>query len=461
MSEKQRTIKEKVTITGVGLHTGKDCTVSFLPAPENHGFVFKRVDLEGKPTIAALLKNVIDTSRGSKLEENGAQVGTIEHVLAALRGLEIDNALIEIDSCEAPILDGSSRIYVDELLKIGTQEQEAEREYIELKEPLKFTDEEKNVDYLVVPDDKFSLNVQIDYNSSVLLHQFATLDNISDFKNEIANCRTFVFLHELELLLEHNLIKGGDLSNAIVIVDKETTQEELDRIAKVFNQDSVEVVNQGILNNIELQYDNEPARHKLLDLIGDLTLMGKPLKAKVFASKPGHASNVKLGKEILKLVQKAEKVPFVNFDAEPVMDINDIKKILPHRPPFLLVDKIYSIEKDTVIGIKNVSMNEPFFVGHFPEEPVMPGVLIIEAMAQTGGILVLHNVDEPEKYSTYFAKIDKVKFKQKVVPGDTLVFKLQFTGPGRRGLYTMKAEAFVGNKLVTEGEFMAQIVKNK
>jgi len=460
MSEKQKTIQNEFSINGVGLHTGENCNIKFLPAEANFGIKFQRIDLPEKPIIEASISNINGTSRGSRLYKDNVAIGTVEHVLAAITGLGIDNLLMQIDASEVPILDGSSKVFIDNLLESGIVEQDAEKEYIEINETFKFVDEEKNAEYLIIPDDKYSLNVNIDYDSTILTHQYAELSDIYNFKDEIANCRTFVFLHELELLLNNNLIKGGDLSNAIVIVDKEISQDELDRIAKIFNKESVKVKKQGILNNLDLTYDNEPARHKLLDLIGDLALLGKHIKAKIIATRPGHSSNIKLGKEIQKRYNKTKDIPNI-IGKEPLYDINQIKKMLPHRPPFLLVDKIYEMGDDWIVGIKNVSMNEPFFVGHFPDEPVMPGVLIIEAMAQTGGILVLSSVEDPENYSTYFAKIDKVKFKQKVVPGDTLVFKLRYLSPIRRGLATMEAKAYVNGKLVTEGEFMAQIIKTK
>ncbi len=460
MSEKQKTIKNEFSINGVGLHTGENCTIKFLPAEKNFGIKFQRIDLPEQPIIEASISNINGTSRGSRIFKNNVAIGTVEHVLAAITGLSIDNLLIQIDATEVPILDGSSKIFIEKLINAEIIEQDAEKQYIEITEPLKFVDEEKNAEYIIIPDDKYSVTVNINYNSAILNHQYAELTDITKFKDEIANCRTFVFLHELELLLNNNLIKGGDLSNAIVIVDKEVSQKELDRIAKIFNKESVKIKKQGILNNLDLTYDNEPARHKLLDLVGDLALLGKQIKGKVIATRPGHSSNIKLGKQIQKIYNKTKDIPNIT-NKKPLYDINDIKRMLPHRPPFLLVDKIYEMGDDWIVGIKNVSMNEPFFVGHFPNEPVMPGVLIIEAMAQTGGILVLSSVNDPENYSTYFAKIDKVKFKQKVVPVDTLIFKLRYLSPIRRGLATMEAKAYVNGKLVTEGEFMAQIIKTK
>lgn len=461
MLNKQKTIKNTFSISGVGLHTGENCIIKFLPAEPNFGIKFQRIDLPDEPIIEASISNINGTSRGSRLFKNNVAIGTVEHVLAAIIGLDIDNILIQINATEVPILDGSSNTFIKELKKAEIIEQEAIKEYIEITEPFKYIDEEKNAEYIIIPDNKYSLTVNINYDSAILHHQYAELTDIKNFQDEIASCRTFVFLHELELLLNNNLIKGGDLSNAIVIVDREFSQEELDRIAKVFNKETVKVVNNGILNNLDLTYDNEPARHKLLDLVGDLALLGKQIKGKIIATRPGHSSNIKLGKEINKIYNKNKDIPKIDFSQTPLYNINAIKKLLPHRPPFLLVDKIYEMGEDWIVGIKNVTMNEPFFVGHFPDEPIMPGVLILEAMAQTGGILVLSSVKDPENYSTYFAKIDKVKFKQKVVPGDTLVFKLKYISPLRRGLATMKAKAYVNGKLVTEGEFMAQIIKTK
>ena len=377
MSEKQKTIQNEFSITGVGLHTGENCIIKFLPAEPNYGIKFQRIDLDEKPVIEANIANINGTSRGSRLFKNNVAIGTVEHVLAAITGLGIDNLLMQINATEVPILDGSSKVFIDELIKAGIVEQDAEKEYIKITEPLKFTDEEKNAEYIVIPDDKYSVTVNINYDSAILNHQYAELSDINKFKDEIANCRTFVFLHELEVLLNNNLIKGGDLSNAIVIVDKEVSQEELDRIAKVFNKESVKVKKQGILNNLDLTYDNEPARHKLLDLVGDLALLGKQIKGKIIATRPGHSSNIKLGKEIQKIYNKTKDIPQIS-NKEPLYDINDIKKMLPHRPPFLLVDKVYEMGEDWIVGIKNVSMNEPFFVGHFPNEPVMPGVLILK-----------------------------------------------------------------------------------
>lgn len=455
---KQKTLTNPFVIAGKGLHTGVDVTMTFLPAPENHGFKFKRVDLENAPVIDADVDLVIDTSRGTLLEKNGARIGTIEHALAALTGMDLDNVLIEVNNEEAPIMDGSSRFFVEAIEKAGITEQEAEREYFEIKEKIEIYDEKSGAHIIALPDDDYRLNVMISFKSRVLNNQFATLDSISDFKNEIAYCRTFVFLHELEYLLNNNLIKGGDLKSAIVIIDKEVTQKELNRLADLFHHNRVTVKPQGILNNLDLHFDNECARHKLLDVIGDLVLCGKRIKGRIIASKPGHRPNTIFAKALKNAWKEMQSVaPEYNPDATPVLDTIQIKEYLPHRYPFLLVDKIISMNSKEVVGVKNVTHNEPFFQGHFPNEPVMPGVLLIEAMAQTGGLLVLYKLKE--KFSTYFIRVDNVKFRRKVVPGDTLIFKVSLSSPIRRGIATMKGVTYVGSKIVAEGEFMAQIVK--
>jgi UDP-3-O-[3-hydroxymyristoyl] N-acetylglucosamine deacetylase / 3-hydroxyacyl-[acyl-carrier-protein] dehydratase len=462
MIEKQTTLSAEIEIQGIGLHTGVNVRMKFKPAPANHGYIFKRIDLENQPEIPALADYVIDTSRGTTLSHNGATVATVEHALAALVGLEIDNALIEMDSEETPILDGSSRFYVEALSRIGKIELEAEREYFELDEVITFRDEDRQTEITIIPDEKRRYNVMIDYNTKVLGTQNAELNDLNKFQDEIANCRTFVFLHELEYLLDHNLIKGGDLSNAIVFVNKVVGQEELDRLAKLFNKPTVEVLQRGILNNVNLYWNNEPARHKLLDIIGDMALVGKPVRGRVIALRPGHSANVAFSKLIRKKMKQLEsKPPKFDINAEPQFDIQAIKKMLPHRYPFLLVDKVMKVTKDSVIGIKNVTMNESFFVGHFPDEPVMPAVLQIEAMAQSGGILALSQVPDPENYATYFLKIDNVKLRQKVVPGDTLVFDLKLLSPIRRGLCNMAGKAWVGDTIVMEAEMLAQIAKKK
>jgi len=458
MVEKQKTLANSFKIEGKGLHTGVDVTMNFLPAPVNHGFKFKRVDIENQPIIDANVDLVIDTSRGTLLENDGARIGTIEHTLAALIGMNLDNVLIEVNNEEAPIIDGSSKYFVEAIEKAGIIDQDAEREYFEVKEKIYFKDEKSGAEIIALPDDDYRINVMISFKSRVLNNQYATLDSISQFKDEIAKCRTFVFLHELEFLLNHNLIKGGDLDNAIVIIDNEVDQKELNRLADLFNHDRVEVKPQGILNNLELHFDNECARHKLLDVIGDLALCGKHIKGRIIASKPGHGPNTLFAKELKKVIKKLEvSVPEYDPNKPPLMDVNRIKELLPHRYPFLLVDKIISLTDREIVGIKSVTVNEPFFQGHFPEEPVMPAVLQIEAMAQTGGLLVLSQ--QEGKFSTYFIRIDNVKFRKKVVPGDTLIFKLTLNSPIRRGIANMKGVTYVGNKVVSEGEFMAQIVK--
>ncbi|MCD6068870.1 MAG: UDP-3-0-acyl N-acetylglucosamine deacetylase [Bacteroidetes bacterium] len=461
---KQRTIKNPVSLTGVGLHTGKKVTIIFNPAPEHHWFKFQRTDLEGQPIIEADADLVVDTSRGTTLEKNGARVHTTEHVLAALMGLEIDNCLIQIDGPEMPIMDGSSIKFIEALEAAEIIEQEAEREYFELKENLTYEDPIKKVEMLAVAQETFRCTVMVDYNSEVLGTQHASMYQIGEFKEEISRCRTFVFLHELEALLEHNLIKGGDLDNAIVLVDREISKEKLDHLKKVFNKEDIEVKEKGVLNTIKLQYYNEPARHKLLDIVGDLALVGKPMKIHVLAARPGHAGNVAFAKKLKEVIKKESSdkfLPKIDMTAPPVYNINDIMKILPHRQPMLLIDKIMDISLEHIIGVKNVTLNEEFFKGHFPEAPVMPGVMLIEAMAQCGGVLVLKTVPDPENYLTFFIKIDGVKFRQQVIPGDTVVFSLKLITPIRRGICHMRGVAYVNNKPVMEGEMMAQIVKVK
>lgn len=463
MSQNQKTIRKAVSLKGKGLHTGYDVEITFRPAPVDHGYKFQRIDLEGKPIISASVDNVTDTSRGTTLVENGVEIHTIEHVLASLVGLELDNVLMEFSGPEAPILDGSAKMYVEALKKAGIQEQDAEKNYFIIKERIVFRDEENDIEIVAYPDDHFSVDVMVDYNSKVLGHQYASYHPTHDFEKEIAPSRTFVFFHELEMLLKHNLIKGGDLQNAIVIMENEVSQEELDRMADLFNKPHVKV-KEGILNNVDLRFSNEPARHKLLDVLGDLSLIGQPVLGKIVASRPGHYANTQFAKIIKEAIKKElSRVAIPTYDPtkEPLYDINQIKKLLPHRYPFLLVDKIIEMDEKSVIGIKNVTLNENFFMGHFPAEPIMPGVLQVEAMAQVGGILALNQVKDPGNYQTLFLKIDKVKFKRKVIPGDTIIFRLELLTPIRRGLVHMFGQAFVGNELVMEGELMAQVSKIK
>jgi UDP-3-O-[3-hydroxymyristoyl] N-acetylglucosamine deacetylase/3-hydroxyacyl-[acyl-carrier-protein] dehydratase len=464
MSEKQRTLAGEVSLTGKGLHSGIGVTITFKPAPPNHGYKFCRTDLPGKPVIEALAEYVTDTSRGTTIVQNNASVATIEHVLAALHGSRIDNALIDLNGPEAPIMGGASKVFTEAIKNTGFVEQKEDRNYFVVKQKIAYSDEEHGVDLIIYPDDHLSINVLIDYNSRILGNQYAILDTIDDFEEEISGSRTFVFFHELEPLHKLGLIKGGDLDNAVVILEKEVDQSEIDRISKLFNRPGINKHTAGILNNTELRHPNEPARHKLLDLLGDLALVGQPLKGKVVATRPGHYANTRLARLIRQEIKKAQSkinIPVYDPSIPPVYSLEDIKKRLPHRHPFLLVDKIISLDENSVVGIKNVTYDEPFFQGHFPDEPVMPGVLLVEALAQSGGLLVLSMVDEPERYSTYFLKIDKLKFKHKVVPGDTLILKMELIEPLRRGIVSMYGQAFVGNHLVVEGELVAQVIKNK
>ena len=463
MSTLQTTLQKSAELQGVGLHTGKNVIMRFLPSAENTGFVFRRIDLEGKPEIEALAVNVTATERGTTISRGIAAVHTVEHVLAALVGCEIDNCIIELDGPEPPIMDGSAHEFVQAILSAGKKEQLSSRDYLIIKEITHYYDPEKDVEIIAMPHDSYSVTVMVDYGTKVLGSQNATMANISDFIPNFSKARTFSFLHELEYLLDNGLIKGGDLNNAIVYVDKEPKPDTLERLKAIFKKEDVSIRPNGILDNLELHYSNEAARHKLLDVIGDLALIGKPIKGRIIATKPGHKGNAEFAKMLLERLRKEGRVgaPVYNPEAEPAMDVNAIMSVLPHRPPFLFVDKIMELSETHVVGMKNVTMNEAFFVGHFPGSPVMPGVLQVEAMAQVGGILALSLVPDPENYLTFFLKIDGVKFKQKVVPGDTLVFDLRMLAPMRRGIISMKGQAFVGKKLVCEAELMAQISKYK
>ena len=460
--QKQKTLAASFSLKGKGLHTGLDIEITFNPAPENHGYKIKRTDLEGQPVIDALAEHVVATQRGTVLKKNDVQVSTIEHAMAALYALEIDNCLIEVNAPEFPILDGSARYFVEGIQKVGSVEQNAPRDYYIVKHKIEVKDEESGASLIILPDEKFSVNVLISFDSPVLNNQFASMNDLSEFPSELAASRTFVFVREIEMLLNNNLIKGGDLDNAIVIYDQKLPQESLDKLADMMNVPHLNLKELGYINHEPLVFDNEPARHKLLDVIGDIALIGKPIRGRIIATHPGHKINNQFARMIRKDIKQNEvQAPVYDPNREPVMDINRIRELLPHRYPFLLVDKIIEIGGNYIVGVKNITANEPFFQGHFPQEPVMPGVLQVEAMAQTGGLLVLNSVDEPERYSTYFMKIDGVKFRHKVVPGDTLIFRLELLAPIRRGISTMKGYVFVGDTLVSEAEFMAQIVKNK
>ena len=468
MEKLQTTLRASFSISGVGLHTGQTVNMTFVPAEEDHGYKFQRVDIEGQPIIEADCDLVTDISRGTTLEKDGVKVSTVEHVLAALVGMEVDNVLIQLDASETPIMDGSSKFIVDHILETGTVEQKKVREYYEIPQNFTYVEEDRGVEMIAMPLDDYRLTVMIDYNSPVLGSQHASISELKEFPKEIASCRTFCFLHELEMLVENNLIKGGDLNNAIVVVDRVVEEEELEQLAKLFNRPKVEVKKEGILNNVELRFQNEPARHKLLDLIGDLALIGTPIKAQIIAARPGHAANVEFAKKIKRAIQeekkrakKMDRIPVYDPNKPPIFSYPELEKILPHKFPFLLVDKILSLDTNEVIAVKNITGDQHFFQGHFPGEPLMPGVLQLEAMAQAGGVLVLHDKENPDKWSTYFVKIESAKFKGKVVPGDSLLIRMELTRPIRRGLCLMHGEAYVGDRMVCEADMMAQIIENK
>ena len=460
---KQNTLGTAVSLVGVGLHTGKEVTLTFKPAPPDHGFTFVRIDLEGNPVIEADANFVVNTRRGTNLEKRGVKIQTSEHVLAALVGMNVDNCIIELNASEPPIMDGSSRYFVEAIEKAGVVPQDANREEYIVKEVISHVDEETGSEIIVMPSEEYEVTTMVDFGTKVLGTQNASLKHISDFKTEIANARTFSFLHEIETLLENGLIKGGDLNNAIVYVDKELSPKTMGKLREAFGKEKISVKPNGILDNLTLHHPNEAARHKLLDVMGDLALVGTRIRGKVIANKPGHHVNTQFAKKLSKIIkiEKRNKIPKYDITKTPVKDVNQIMAMLPHRPPFLLVDKIMELSGNHVVGLKNVTMNEPFFVGHFPGAPVMPGVLIVEAMAQTGGILALSTVPDPENYLTFFMKINNVKFKQQVTPGDTLIFELELMSPIRRGIVHMKGNAYANDKLVTEAELMAQMVKTK
>lgn len=458
----QLTLKAPFTVKGKGLHSGLEITATFKPAPENHGYKFQRVDLDEQPVIDALAENVVDTTRGTVLGKKEVRISTVEHALAALYSAGIDNCLIEVNAPEMPILDGSASVYVEEIEKVGIEEQKEDKDFYIIKQKTSFRDEETGSTITIYPDDSFNVEVMVEYNSPIIPNQFAILDDLAEFKTEIASARTFVFVREIEQLLSHGLIKGGDLDNAIVIYDQMTEQENINKLCDLIGKPHITLDKLGYINEAPLKWDNEPARHKLMDVIGDLALIGRPLKGRVVAVKPGHTVNNKFTRMLRKEVKHTEiQAPIYNPNKEPLIDINGIRALLPHRYPFLMIDKIIEMDKKHIVAVKNVTTNEPFFQGHFPQEPVMPGVLIVEAMAQAAGVLVLNTVEEPERYSTYFMKIDNVKFRQKVVPGNTLLLNASLMTEIRRGCAVVKGYAFVGEKIVTEAEFMAQIIKNK
>src|SRR5574344_2310536 len=459
---KQKTLKESFSLSGIGLHTGKNVTVVFNPAPDNFGYKIERTDIEGHPRIEAIADNVAETTRGTVVEENGVRVSTIEHGMAALYASGIDNCLVQVDGPEFPILDGSAKYFVEGIEKVGVVEQNAIKDFFIIKSKLEFRDEKTGSSIIVLPDENFSLNVLISYDSEILPYSYATLENMDKFKDEIAASRTYVFVREIEPLLSAGLIKGGDLDNAIVIYEKQMAQDQYDKLADVMGVPHMDASKLGYINHHPLVWPNECARHKLMDIIGDLALIGKPIQGRIIATRPGHTINNKFARQMRREIRKHEiQAPIYDCNREPLMDVKRIRELLPHRYPMQLVDKVIEIGANYIVGVKQITANEPFFQGHFPQEPVMPGVLQVEAMAQTGGLLVLNSVDEPERYSTYFMKIDGVKFRQKVVPGDTLIFKVELLAPVRHGVSSMKGYVFVGEKIVSEATFTAQIVKNK